>query len=101
MAPNTGANSTPHDSSGKNAPPSDKAYENFNISATKESLNGVPWSASNRAEGIENPTLTKALMTIKMKDFKSIHQKPCARDALLVGIGVGFGLGGIRASLGG
>lgn len=102
MAANTGANSTTRDPLGKDAPPSEKAYENFNISAARESLNGLPFSASDQAKGnVENPTLSKALMTIKMEDFKSLHQKPCVRDALLVGIGVGFGLGGIRASLGG
>ena len=43
----------------------------------------------------------EALSTIKLKDFKDVYKKPCARDALLTGIGAGFGVGGVRAIMGG
>ncbi len=102
MTAETNAQSTSHHSSGKSSPPSEKAYENFNPSAVREGSNRSPWSPSNTArDDAENVTWSKALMTVKIDDFKYVHKKPCVRDALLVGIGVGFGAGGIRASLGG
>ena len=101
MTSNTRANNDAHEAL-KETSPSDKSYENFNISAAKESINGLPWSPPVDAEGNTNsPTLSQALMAIKMEDFKSIHKKPCVREALLAGIGIGFGAGGIRFSLGG
>lgn len=42
-----------------------------------------------------------ALRSIKLSDFQEVHTKPCVRDALLTGIGGGFGIGGVRAILGG
>jgi cytochrome c oxidase assembly protein subunit 20 len=42
-----------------------------------------------------------AVRSIKLEDFKEVHKKPCVRDSLLTGIGGGFGIGGIRAILGG
>ena len=42
-----------------------------------------------------------ALRSIKLSDFQEVHTKPCARDAFLTGIGSGFGIGGVRAVLGG
>ena len=42
-----------------------------------------------------------ALRSVKFADFQEIHTKPCVRDALLTGIGGGFGIGGVRAVLGG
>ena len=45
--------------------------------------------------------LLDAVQTIKLKDFREVHKKPCVRDALLSGIALGFGAGGIRAIIGG
>ena len=42
-----------------------------------------------------------ALRSIKLSDFQEVHTKPCVRDAFLTGIGSGFGIGGVRAVLGG
>ena len=42
-----------------------------------------------------------ALRSIKFSDFQEVHTKPCVRDAFLTGIGSGFGIGGVRAVLGG
>ena len=42
-----------------------------------------------------------ALRSIKLSDFQEVHTKPCVRDAFLTGIGSGFGIGGVRAILGG
>ena len=41
-----------------------------------------------------------AMRSIQLSDFQEVHKKPCVRDALLTGIGGGFGIGGVRAILG-
>lgn len=33
---------------------------------------------------------------LKMQDFYDLPKKPCVRDSLLTGIGLGFALGGLR-----
>ncbi len=50
---------------------------------------------------IRETSILEAAKTIKLRDFKELHKKPCARDSFLVGIGAGFGVGGIRAIIGG
>jgi hypothetical protein len=47
------------------------------------------------------PNAVEAAKLIKLEEFKEVHKKPCVRDALLTGIVGGFGVGGIRAILGG
>lgn len=39
--------------------------------------------------------------TVSMSEMTSLHKKPCARESLLTGIGLGFGVGGMRAVFGG
>ena len=59
-------------------------------------------AAQNTAGGkIEEANIMDALRTIKSSDFKDVHKKPCVRDALLTGIGGGFGIGGARVIWGG
>ncbi len=41
------------------------------------------------------------LKTVQLSDLKEGYKKPCVRDSLLTGIGAGFGIGGVRAVLGG
>ena len=36
-----------------------------------------------------------------ISDIRSFHRTPCARDSLLLGLGAGFGLGGVRGIVGG
>ena len=50
---------------------------------------------------IKEASYSDALRSIKLSDFQEIHTKPCVRDAFLTGIGSGFGIGGVRAVLGG
>lgn len=45
--------------------------------------------------------MTEALKTVRLGDFKQVYMYPCVRDSLMVGIGGGFGVGGVRALLGG
>lgn len=78
----------------------DKTYEKF--SAAPHNANALPGGSINTAGGkVRETKIMDALKTIKLEDFKDVYKKPCARDALLVGIGAGFGAGGLRAILGG
>ncbi|KAI5842528.1 hypothetical protein DFP73DRAFT_595888 [Morchella snyderi] len=45
-------------------------------------------------------TLTDAVKSISMEDFKNVHMQPCVRNSLLYGIGTGFAFGGLRLVLG-
>jgi len=59
-------------------------------------------ASQNTAGGkVQEPRLMDGLRSIKSSDFKEVHKKPCVRDALLTGIGGGFGIGGARAIWGG
>lgn len=46
-------------------------------------------------------TVSESLKSISLEDFSTFHKKPCARDSLLVGLGAGFGIGGVRGIVGG
>ena len=78
-----------------------KIYEVFN--SPPPSANALPeGSGQNTAGGRERPpAITDAVKTIKLEDFKKVHMYPCVRESLLMGIGGGFGIGGIRALWGG
>lgn len=78
----------------------DKTYEKFSVAP--ENANALPGGAINTAGGkFKGTTIMDAFKTIKLEDFKDVYKKPCARDALLAGIGAGFGVGGLRAIMGG
>ena len=100
-----------HDPAMKSVPPSpdgegagapagtQRTYETFRAPV---SANLMPGGTENTAGGKqEDITLEKVVKSIKLEDFRKVHKQPCVRDALLLGIGGGFGLGGIRAILGG
>jgi cytochrome c oxidase assembly protein subunit 20 len=78
-----------------------KVYEVFH--SPPQNANVLPeGSGQNTAGGRERPpALTDAVKTIKLEDFKKVHMYPCVRESLLMGIGSGFGIGGIRALWGG
>lgn len=78
-----------------------KVYEVFH--SQPQSANTLPeGSGQNTAGGRERPpAITDAVKTIKLEDFKKVHMYPCVRESLLMGIGSGFGIGGIRALWGG
>lgn len=70
--------------------------------ARPQNANLLPGGTMNTAGGnIRETSILEAAKTIKLRDFKELHKKPCARDSFLVGIGAGFGVGGIRAVIGG
>ena len=67
----------------------------------REPANIMPGGTANTAGGTSvDFTIGDAVKSIKLEDFKTIHQKPCARDGLLTGIGSGFAVGGIAVVLG-
>jgi cytochrome c oxidase assembly protein subunit 20 len=47
------------------------------------------------------PSIADGFKTIRWNDFKTVHQQPCVRDSYLLGMRVGFGIGGLRFVLGG
>lgn len=64
--------------------------------------NALPGGGQNTA-GSKNQeaSLLDAAKSIRLSEFKEVHKKPCVRDALMTGIGTGFGIGGVRSILGG
>lgn len=67
-----------------------------------ESANILPGGAANTAGGRpKDASLVDALRMMKLSDFTEIHKKPCGRESLMTGIVSAFGVGGLRAVLGG
>lgn len=68
----------------------------------EEPINMLPGANYNSAGGKpREATMLDAIKTISLSDFTTFYKTPCARDSLLVGMGAGFGIGGIRGVLGG
>jgi cytochrome c oxidase assembly protein subunit 20 len=80
-------------------PPQAKTYETF----TPENANVLPAGSGQNTAGSkkEMPSLTQAIKTVRIEDFKQVHMYPCVRESLMMGIGGAFGVGGLRALLGG
>ena len=79
-----------------------KTYETFSAPSAPENVNALPGGGLNTAGGRPKEAgLLEAIRTVRLDEFKEVHKKPCARDALLTGIGAGFGMGGLRMILGG
>ena len=96
----TGERQNPEDTAS-----SPKKPESYGVSLPEvrpSNANNLPGGGLNTAGGkIESPSYIAALKSIKASDFTEIHKKPCVRDALMTGIGGGFGIGGLRAIFGG
>ena len=45
--------------------------------------------------------MSDAMKSLSLKDASTFYKMPCARDSLMLGIGAGFGVGGVRGVLGG
>jgi len=65
----------------------------------EDQANVLPGAVSNSKK--EDATITEAMKSLSAKDLTTFYKMPCARDALMLGIGAAFGVGGIRAILGG
>lgn len=66
----------------------------------EEPVNMLP-GAGSKGEKNSDVTVTDAMKSMSLKDATSFYKAPCARDSLLLGIGAGFGVGGVRGVLGG
>lgn len=83
--------------------PTGKTYDTFNYPATAENVNSLPGANGFKASKQQptNAGVLDALKSIRLVDFTEVHKKPCTREGFLTGIGAGFGIGGVRAILGG
>jgi cytochrome c oxidase assembly protein subunit 20 len=96
---------------GENALPSHiasgtpKVYEVFNAAPPKSppSANALPEGSGQNTAGAHQPVpkLADVVKTVRIEDFKQVYMYPCVRESLLMGIGGGFGMGGVRAIWGG
>ena len=98
-------NTRESDSSDSKSSMVDKIAPHDNIrvpSMAPENANALPGGGLNTAGGrVQEASIIDAAKSIQLSDFKEVHKKPCVRDALMTGIGVGFGAGGLRSILGG
>lgn len=70
--------------------------------AAVDNANVLSGGTTNTAGGKKmEASIVDAARTIHLKELTEVQKKPCVRDALMTGIGAGFGVGGIRAILGG
>jgi cytochrome c oxidase assembly protein subunit 20 len=77
---------------------SPKTYTSF----APENANALPVGSVNTAGGrTPDAGIAEIVKSITLEDFRTVHTKPCVRDSLLMGILGGFGVGGVRAILGG
>ena len=109
--PGNDANTTPTPKKPKHEFPKSqvgKLWEEFGN--PEEPINLMPGGTYNSAGGKpREPTYWDAVKSVFAGDpnnpnsvsLTQVHKAPCARDALLVGIGLGFGVGGVSAVLGG
>lgn len=76
--------------------------EPYAVPSRPENANLLPGGTTNTAGGkVKDVTIIDGLKSIRLSDLKEVHTKPCVREALMTGIGAGFGIGGVRAILGG
>ncbi|PYH61635.1 cytochrome oxidase biogenesis protein, Cox20 subunit, partial [Aspergillus niger CBS 101883] len=67
----------------------------------EEPVNMLPTATTKSGQKAKEITVTEAMKTMSLDNAMSFHKAPCARDSLLLGIGAGFGVGGIRGVVGG
>ncbi len=67
----------------------------------EEPVNEMPGGTYNSAGGKPKEVTWKAAFDWKLGDVKRFYKVPCARDALLVGLGGGAAVGGVTAIVGG
>lgn len=92
----------PRPSKATTSSPESTAHEPYAIPVAPPNANALAGGAGlNTAGGrTKQAGYFDALRRIQLSDFQEVHKKPCVRDALLTGIGGGFGIGGVRAILG-
>ena len=103
MAADTREETSPEAATPQTSTLHNQKVEPYAVPAAPPNANALPQGAGlNTAGGKPKEAgLFDALRSIKPSEFKEVHKKPCVRDALLTGIGGGFGIGGVRAIWGG
>ncbi|KAL4739497.1 hypothetical protein BDV11DRAFT_116843 [Aspergillus similis] len=64
----------------------------------EDQVNMLPTAHGKKTNDI---SVTEAMKSLPLNSATSFYKAPCARDSLLLGIGAGFGVGGVRGVLGG
>ncbi|PWY92539.1 cytochrome oxidase biogenesis protein, Cox20 subunit [Aspergillus heteromorphus CBS 117.55] len=67
----------------------------------EEPVNMLPSAGVKSGSKSKDITVTDAMKSMSFENVTSFHKAPCARDSLLLGIGAGFGVGGVRGVVGG
>lgn len=67
----------------------------------KENANAFAEGGSVHTAGGQQPDVNFWNALTVGEPITQVHKRPCARDGFMTGIGAGFGLGGIRAIVGG
>ncbi|RAK99870.1 cytochrome oxidase biogenesis protein, Cox20 subunit [Aspergillus ibericus CBS 121593] len=67
----------------------------------EEPVNMLPSAGTKSGRTTKDITVTEAMKSMSLENVTSFHKAPCARDSLLLGIGAGFGVGGVRGVVGG
>ncbi|PYH91541.1 cytochrome oxidase biogenesis protein, Cox20 subunit [Aspergillus ellipticus CBS 707.79] len=67
----------------------------------EEQVNMLPSAGVKSGSKPKDITVTEAMKSMSLENVTSFHKAPCARDSLLLGIGAGFGVGGVRGVVGG
>ena len=52
-----------------------------------------------RGKDPKDVSYSEIIGTFPVSEMTTLHKRPCARESLLTGIGVGFGVGGLRGVL--
>lgn len=52
-----------------------------------------------RGKNPKDVPYSEIIGTFPVSEMSTLHKRPCARESLLTGIGVGFGVGGLRGVL--
>ncbi|KAL4921855.1 hypothetical protein BDW62DRAFT_197558 [Aspergillus aurantiobrunneus] len=73
-----------------------KLWEAFG--SPEEPVNMLPTASGKKANDV---SVAEAMKSLSLNNATSFYKAPCARDSLLLGIGAGFGVGGVRGVLGG
>lgn len=52
-----------------------------------------------RGKDPKDVSYSEIIGSVSLSEMSTIHKRPCARESLMTGIGVGFGIGGLRGVL--
>ncbi|KAJ9291612.1 hypothetical protein DTO021C3_969 [Paecilomyces variotii] len=67
----------------------------------EEPINMAPGAYSNAGGKAKDISVADTVKSISLSEISSFYKTPCSRDSLLIGLGAGFGVGGLRGIVGG